>query len=208
MSMTVDALISLRSQVISGFVEGGITEEAYRADLDALAVELDRLLTPDGRGTLQQRAAKVVVEILADSHARLVAEPPARLAQSSSGVAATASACAARTPIDMRPSAEKRRRSRRSNPTRSEWPARSLRPFAAERVRNTDGTDWQQGCAGPRSSSRRPFQRFLMSSGLTMIALLGRSSSGACRVRAAVSQSSAARRASTTASPGWNTARG
>jgi hypothetical protein len=43
MSMTVDDLISLRSQVISGFVEGGITEEAYRADLDALAVELDRL---------------------------------------------------------------------------------------------------------------------------------------------------------------------
>ena len=81
MSMTVDALISLRSQAISGFVEGGITEETYRADLDALAVELDRQLTPDGRGTLQQRAAKVVVEILADSHARLVAEPPARLAR-------------------------------------------------------------------------------------------------------------------------------
>ena len=81
MSMTVDDLISLRSQVISGFVEGGITEEAYRADLDTLAVELDRLLTPDGRGTLRQRAAKVVAEILADSHARLVAEPPARLAR-------------------------------------------------------------------------------------------------------------------------------
>jgi hypothetical protein len=81
MSMTVDALISLRSQVISGFVEGGITEGAYRADLDALAVELDRQLTPDGRGTLQQRAAKVVAEILADSHARLVAEPPARIAR-------------------------------------------------------------------------------------------------------------------------------
>ena len=81
MSMTVDALISLRSQVISGFVEGGITEEAYRADLDALAVELDRQLTPDGRETLQERAAKVVAEILADSHARLVAEPPAKLAR-------------------------------------------------------------------------------------------------------------------------------
>ena len=81
MNMTVDALISLRSQVISGFIEGGITEEAYRADLDTLAVELDRVLTPDGRGTLQQRAAKVVAEILADSQARLVAEPPARLAR-------------------------------------------------------------------------------------------------------------------------------
>jgi hypothetical protein len=81
MSMTVDALISLRSQVISEFVEGGITEEAYRADLDALTVGLDRLLTPDGRGTLQQRAAKVVAEVLADSKARLVAEPPARLAR-------------------------------------------------------------------------------------------------------------------------------
>jgi len=81
MSMTVDALISLRSQVISGFVEGGVTEETYRADLDALLVELDRQLTPDGRGTLQQRAAKVVAEILADSQARLVAEPPARLAR-------------------------------------------------------------------------------------------------------------------------------
>ena len=81
MSMRVDDLISLRSQVISGFIEGGITEEAYRADLDALAVELDRLLTPDGRGTLQKRAAKVVAQILADSQARLVAEPPARLAR-------------------------------------------------------------------------------------------------------------------------------
>ncbi len=81
MSMTVEALISLRSQVISGFIEGGITEEAYRADLDALTIGLDRLLTPDGRGTLQQRAAKVLAEILADSHARLVAEPPARLAR-------------------------------------------------------------------------------------------------------------------------------
>jgi len=38
MSITVGALISLRSQVISGFIEGGITEEAYRADLEALFV--------------------------------------------------------------------------------------------------------------------------------------------------------------------------
>jgi hypothetical protein len=81
MSMPVDALISLRSQAISGFIEGEIAEEAYRADLDALAVELDGLLTPDRRGTLQQRAAKVVAEILADSQARLVTEPPARLAR-------------------------------------------------------------------------------------------------------------------------------
>jgi len=81
MSIAVAALISLRSQVISGFIDGQITEEAYRADLDSLTVELDRLLTPDGRGTLDQRAAKVVAEILADSHARLVAEPPARLAR-------------------------------------------------------------------------------------------------------------------------------
>jgi hypothetical protein len=81
MSMTVEALISLRNQVISGFIEGEITDEAYRADLDPLAVELDRQLTPDGRGALQQRAAKVVAEILADSHSRLVAEPPARLAR-------------------------------------------------------------------------------------------------------------------------------
>jgi hypothetical protein len=80
-SMTVDSLISLRSQVISGFIEGGITEEAYRADLDALAVELDRLLTPDGRGTLQQRAAKVVAEILAESQTRLAAVGPARHAR-------------------------------------------------------------------------------------------------------------------------------
>ena len=81
MSVRVDDLICLRSQVISGFIEGGITEDTYRADLDALAVELDRQLTPDRRGTLQQRAAKVVAEILADSQARLVAEPPARLAR-------------------------------------------------------------------------------------------------------------------------------
>jgi hypothetical protein len=81
MSMTVDAVISLRSHVISGYIEGGIDEEVYRADLDALAVELDRLLTPDRRGSLQQRAAKVVAVILADSQARLAAVPPARLAR-------------------------------------------------------------------------------------------------------------------------------
>ena len=81
MNMTVDALISLRNHVISEYIEGGITEEAYRADLDALAVELDRLLTPDGRGTLQQRATKVVAEILADSQAQLATVPPARLAR-------------------------------------------------------------------------------------------------------------------------------
>ncbi len=124
------------------------------------------------------------------------------LLASSSGVAATASACAERTPIDMRPNAEKRRHSRRTNPMRSEWPGRSLQPFAAERVRKTDGTDWQRWCGGPRSSSRPAFQRFLMSSGLTMIASAGKSSSGAFRVRAAVSQFLVTKRASATASPG------
>jgi hypothetical protein len=81
MSMTVDALISLRSQVISGFIEGEITEDAYRTDIDALAVELDRLLTPNGGGTLQQRAAKVVAEILAESRSQRAKVPPARLAR-------------------------------------------------------------------------------------------------------------------------------
>ena len=42
---------------------------------------------------------------------------------------------------------------------RSEWPGRSLRPFAAERVHGTDGTGWQRWCGDPRSSNRRAFQR-------------------------------------------------
>jgi hypothetical protein len=39
------------------------------------------LLTPDGRGSLQQRAAKVVAEIRAASRAHLAATPPAQVAR-------------------------------------------------------------------------------------------------------------------------------
>jgi hypothetical protein len=81
MTMTVDALVALRSRVIGDFAEGRAGARVYRRDLDAIAVELDRLLTPDGGGTLQQRAAKVVAEILAASRAHLAAIPPAKLAR-------------------------------------------------------------------------------------------------------------------------------
>jgi hypothetical protein len=53
----------------------------------------------------------------------------------------------------MRSSAEKRRHSRRTNPTRSEWRGRSLRPFATERRHETDAAAWQPCCGGSRSSS-------------------------------------------------------
>ncbi len=81
MGITVAALIALRSRAVDDFTEGRASAEAYRADLDAIAVELDRLLTPDRRGTLQERAAKVVAEILTASRARLMATPQAKLAR-------------------------------------------------------------------------------------------------------------------------------
>ena len=81
MRLTVDALIALRSRVIDDFVEGRTCADAYREDLDAIAVELDRVLTPDGRGSLQERATKVVAEVLTDSRAHLAATPPARVAR-------------------------------------------------------------------------------------------------------------------------------
>ena len=92
MSMTVDALISLRSQTISGFVEGGITEETYRADLDALAVELDRQLTPAVEEHFSNAPRKWWPRSWPT--AKLDSSPNHRpgLLASSSGVAATASA--------------------------------------------------------------------------------------------------------------------
>lgn len=81
MSPTVEALVALRNRVIDDFVEGRASADAYKEDLDAIAVELDRLLTPDGHGSLQERAVKVVAEILAASRAHLAATPPARVAR-------------------------------------------------------------------------------------------------------------------------------
>jgi hypothetical protein len=51
------------------------------ADLAAIAIELDRTLTPNRGGDLDERAARVVDAILADSRDRAAAIPPAKTAR-------------------------------------------------------------------------------------------------------------------------------
>ncbi len=81
MSTTVEALIDLRNRTLDDYVDGRISKETHRADLNAIAVEIDRLLTPDGHVPLEVRAARVVAEILADSQARRAAVAPAKAAR-------------------------------------------------------------------------------------------------------------------------------
>lgn len=81
MSMSVEALIELRNRTLDAYVDGQITEESSRADLGAIAIELDRILSPDRQEDVDERAARVVGAILADSHARQAAVPPAKAAR-------------------------------------------------------------------------------------------------------------------------------
>jgi hypothetical protein len=77
--MTVEGLIGLRNRTLDDYVDGRTSADAHRADLSAIAVELDRLVSVDGEGLLEDRAARVVAEILADSRARNPANSPARV---------------------------------------------------------------------------------------------------------------------------------
>lgn len=81
MRMTVEGLIGLRNRTLDDYVDGRTSADAHRADLSAIAVELDRLVSVDGEGLLEDRAARVVAEILADSRARSAAVAPAKAAR-------------------------------------------------------------------------------------------------------------------------------
>ena len=79
--MDVGALIELRNRTLDAYVDGQISEDMYRADLAAIAIELDQILSPDRRGRLAGRAARVLGAILADSRTRQAATPPAKAAR-------------------------------------------------------------------------------------------------------------------------------
>lgn len=81
MSMTVEALIELRNRILDVYVDGQISEDTSRTDLAAIAIELDRILSPKRQAHLEARAARVVGAILADSRARQAAVPPAKAAR-------------------------------------------------------------------------------------------------------------------------------
>lgn len=81
MSITVAAVIGLRNQVLDDFMDGRTTEEAHREDLGAIAVELDRLLSPDSQAPLEERTGRVLATILAESRARHAAVTPAKTAR-------------------------------------------------------------------------------------------------------------------------------
>ena len=70
MSITKEALIALRNRTLDEYIHGRTSEKAYRADLGAIAVELDRVVSPASEGRLEDRAARVVAEILAAGRAR------------------------------------------------------------------------------------------------------------------------------------------
>jgi len=80
-SITVAALIGLRNRILDDYIDGRTSQEAYRADLGAIAVEIDRLLSPDGQVPLEERTARVLAEILADIRARCAAVTPAKAAR-------------------------------------------------------------------------------------------------------------------------------
>ena len=81
MSMSVETLIELRNRTLDAYVDGQITDDTSRADLGAIAIELDRILSPDRQDDVDERAARVVGAILADSRARQAATPPAKAAR-------------------------------------------------------------------------------------------------------------------------------
>ena len=81
MDLSVETLIKLRNRSLDDFVEGRIERDEYRADLAAIAVQVDRLLSTDGLASLEERAGRVVAEIIADSRAQSVAVPPAKAAR-------------------------------------------------------------------------------------------------------------------------------
>jgi hypothetical protein len=59
LSTTVEALIDLRNRTLDAYVDGRISKETHRADLHAIAVEIDRNLAPEGQIPLDERAAWV-----------------------------------------------------------------------------------------------------------------------------------------------------
>lgn len=79
--MSVEALIELRNRTLDAYVDGQTSQDMSRADLAAIAIELDRILSPDAQGHLEGRALRVVGAILADSRARQAAVPPAKAAR-------------------------------------------------------------------------------------------------------------------------------
>ena len=81
MDLSVETLIELRNRTLDDFVDGRIERDEFRADLAAIAVQVDRLLSTDGLASLEERAGRVVAEIIADSRARSVAVPPAKAAR-------------------------------------------------------------------------------------------------------------------------------
>ena len=81
MSITKEALIALRNRTLDEYIHGRTSEKAYRADLGAIAVELDRVVSPAGEGPVEDRAAGVLAEILAASRARRPDDSPARAAR-------------------------------------------------------------------------------------------------------------------------------
>lgn len=81
MSVTVEVLIGLRNRVLDDFTAGQSSEEGYREDLGAIAVEIDRLLSPDAQVPLEERTARVLAAILAESRARHAEVPPAKAAR-------------------------------------------------------------------------------------------------------------------------------
>jgi hypothetical protein len=81
MSPTVQDLLELRHRALDDYLDGRITQAVNRADLAAIAIELDRLLSSGGRRPISKRAAMVVAEIVADGRARVTAVPPAHAAR-------------------------------------------------------------------------------------------------------------------------------
>ena len=121
MSITVAALIGLRNRVLDDFIDGRTSEEAHRADLGAIAVELDRLLSPDSQAPLEERTARVLAAILVESRARCAAVTPAKAARLEFWHRNRLERLRREDPQATRPPSMKRKHSMRRSPMRSGW---------------------------------------------------------------------------------------
>ena len=127
-SMRVKALIELRNRTLDAYVDGQIGEDTSRADLNAIAIEIDRILSPDRQNDVDERAARVVGAILADGRARQAAVPAAKAARIEFWHCRRLERLRSEEPTADGAVLDGSRNSRRRSPTKSAWRGPCSRP--------------------------------------------------------------------------------
>jgi hypothetical protein len=126
--MSVEALIELRNRTFDALIDGQIGEDMSRADLNAIAIEIDGSCRPTDRTT--STSVRLGSSARSWPTATLVRRPsrPRRPHASSSGVAVGTNASGLRNRRPMEPVFDGTRNSRRWSPTKSAWRGPCSRP--------------------------------------------------------------------------------